>query len=330
MRVGPAPFLHHTVTILVPGLTGREPWPITWPRALARFLARARTEAIGSAGLARRVLELFGLPEDTGLAALARMGEGHAASAGWWVRCDPVHLAVDGDRLLLADNETIGLTADEAVRLSRLVAELFTEEGGTIEVHAPNRWYLTLPAPKALAVATLAEVTGQNIQNHLPLGDQRFWRTRLNEIQMLLHQALVGSHGGEGPSLCVNSVWFWGPGSAPAKAPSRFSWVYTDDVVLKGAAEITQASSAPAPQGVEGLAQEGPLLLVLRGAEGPVQYGDTEGWSVFLEALVVNWLRPLGRELARGSLHELIVMGDRGPAFHLSRRDLWRFWRSWR
>ncbi len=325
-----APFLPHTVTVFVPGLTGRDPWPLAWPRSLASFLARVRTTTTLGEGLAARVLDLFGLHEGIGLAALARLGEGQAPSAQWWARCDPVHLAVDGDRLLLADNETIGLTGEEALRLSRLVAAIFAEEGGTIEVHAPNRWYLTLPSPKALQVATLDEVTGQNIQNFLPLGDQRFWRTRLNEVQMVLHQALVGSHGGEGPRLCVNSVWFWGPGSAPTDAPARFSSVYTDDVLIKGAANITQASCAPAPKSARGLVNEGSILLVLRGAQGPVQYGDTEGWSLFLEALVTSWLRPLAKRLADGSLHELIVVGDRGPAFHLTRRDLWRFWRLWR
>ena len=319
-----------TVTVFVPGLTGSDSWPLAWPRSLARFMARARAKTSLSEGLADRTLELFGLTKSTGLAALARLGEGQAPSAQWWVRCDPVHLAVDGDRLLLADNETIGLTGEEAFRLSRVVTEVFAEEGGMIEAHAPNRWYLTLPAPKALRVASLAEVTGHNIQGFLPEGDQRYWRTRLNEVQMVLHQALVGSHGGEGPGLCVNSVWFWGPGFAQVDAPARFARVYTDDVLLKGAARFTQSSWAPTPASAQELAHEGPILLVLRGAQGPVQYGDTEGWSAVLEALVTTWLQPLAKRHADGSLQELVVVGDRGPAFHLTRRDLWRFWRSWR
>lgn len=330
MSPASGPSSPHTVTVLVPGLTGGDPWPLAWPRSLARFMGRARTQAIPGEGLTDRVLSLFGLPPDTGLAALARLGEGQSPSSHWWVRCDPVHLAVDGDRLLLADNETIGLTSTEALRLSRIVAEVFIEEGGAIEVHAPNRWYLTLSIPKALRVASLAEVTGRNIQNFLPEGDQTFWRTRLNETQMVLHQALMDSHGGEGHGLCVNSVWFWGPGCAPARSPTRFSSVYTDDVLIKGAARITEAFSAHAPEGVQGLAADGSILLVLRGAQGPVQYGDTEGWSVFLEALVTGWLHPLAKHITDGSLQELIVVGDRGPAFHLTRRDLWRFWRSWR
>ncbi len=320
----------HTVTVFVPGLTGREPWPLAWPRSLARFIARASATAQASEGLTDRTLELFGLAKSTGLAALARLGEGQAPSTQWWVRCDPVHLAVDGDRLLLVDNETVGLTDEEARRLSRVVTEVFAEENGAIEVLAPHRWYLTLPRPRALQVASLAEVTGRNIQNLLPEGDQRYWRTRLNEVQMVLHQALVGSHGGEGSGLCINSVWFWGPGLAPAEAPARFARVYTDDVLFKGAATLTHSSWAPTPASPEEFAHEGPILLVLRGAQGPVQYGDPEGWSVFLEAFVTSWLQPLAKRLAGGSLQELIVVGDRGPAFHLTRRDLWRFWRSWR
>lgn len=317
------------VTLWVPGLTGGPTWPIPWPRALARLLARAQPGPSLRDGWAERILDLFGLPQTSGLAALTRLGEGQDFDTRWWVRCDPVYLAVDGDRLLLADNETLELAADEAARLSRIVTSVFAEEGGVVEVHAPTRWYLTLPAPEPLVVASLAQVAGHNIQDYLPAGNGRYWQTRLNETQMLLHQALVGSHGGEGLGLCVNSVWFWGPGFAPARSARVFSQVYADDALLKGAAHTTQAPCMPHPSGIDALMGKGDVLVALQGAQGPMQYGDTEAWTVFLEALVASWLIPITERLARGQIQELTIMGDRGPVFCLHRRDLWRFWRSW-
>lgn len=318
------------VTVFIPGLTGGPQWPAPWPRSLARVLARAQKEDRLSAGFSERALDLFGLPHTAGLAALARLGEGQAADGRWWVRCDPVYLAVDGDRLLLVDNETLGLAADEAMRLSGLVGSVFAAEGGVIEVCAPTRWYLTLPAPEPLVVASLAEVTGHNVHDYLPTGNSRYWRTRLNEAQMLLHQALIGTHGGEGLGVCVNSVWFWGPGRIAATTARSFSQVYTDDTLLAGAARATQTACAPVPSGPDDLDSRGHVLVVLRGAQGSVQYGDTEGWSAFLETVATSWLQPLTEQLARGAISELVVSGDHGPLFRLTRRDRWRFWRGWR
>jgi len=130
--------------------------------------------------------------------------------------------------------------------------------------------------------------------------------------------------------MCVNSVWFWGPGYAPTTATRTFSHVYTDDVLMSGAAQATHAACTPVPSGCEGVNCEGDVLIVLRGAQGPVQYGDTLAWSAFLEALVAAWLTPLKERLARDQIQELVIGGDRGPMFRLTRRDLWRFWRAWR
>ncbi|MHB8254351.1 MAG: hypothetical protein ACYDEV_11770 [Acidiferrobacter sp.] len=318
------------VTLLVPGLAGGQEWPVAWPRALARLLARAEREDTLREGWAQRALGLFGLPPASGVAALARLGEGGARDERWWVRCDPVHLAVDGDRLLLLDNEMLEIAADEAVRLKGIVASVFAEEGGIVEVYAPTRWYLTLPAPEPLVVSVLTDVIGHNVHDYLPTGNSRYWRTRLNEAQMLLHQALVGSHGGEGAEHCVNSVWFWGGGVVPPVTSRRFTRVYTDDVFWKGVARATQAVDKALPSGPHALDCEGGVLVVLRGARGPVSHGDTQAQSTCLMELMQDWLMPLTKDLARGHIQELTIMGDRGPSYHLTRRDLWRFWRAWR
>ncbi len=315
------------VTFYVPGLCAVEGWPLAPPVGIGRFLAAARRAPwVGADGYAARALTIFGLPEDAGLAALARLGEGLPRDGRWWVRCDPVHLAVDGDRLLVLDNETLALDGALAQALAERVAGVFAAEGGALSCAAPSRWYLTLPHPEPLQTTSLADVAGRNAGDYLPRGNTRYWRSRFNEAQMVLHQALAAA-GGEAERNEANSVWLWGAGYAPPPQAGPFTCVYSDDVLLCGMAAATGARAAPLPAGPTGLCERS-ALVVLRGAQGPVQYGDTEAWSEFLEALMDVWLRPLARELWRGARGQLRVLGERGPVFTLRRRDLWRIWRA--
>ena len=318
------------VTLYVPGLHGGAGWPNPPPAAFARALARTRRVEGGDEGYATRALALFGLPPTAGLAALARLGEGQVRDDRWWVRCDPVHLAVDGDRLLLLDNDTLTLDAKEALRLSARVGEIFADEGGVVEALAPTRWYLSLPAPEPLHATAMAEVAGRNIHDYLPAGHARYWRTRLNEAQMVLHEALSAGHGGEAARGEANSVWLWGPGRAPASVPAdpAFTRVWTDDTLVSGMARATGAAVAGEPTGVPELDHAGATLIVLRGAQGAVQYGDTEAWSSFLEAFVAAWWGPLAAAVRARRLARLSLIGDRGPC-HVLERGLWRPLAGW-
>ncbi len=312
--------------LYVAGLHGPAPAAIAWPRTLARALRRARREADVHQGLIR-LLRLCGWPADTGLAALGRVGEGAAPDGRWWIRCDPVHLAVDGDRLLMADSETLGLSADEARRLAKAVAPIFADEGGILEPLAPHRWYLSLPRPPAFAGSLPSQVAGRDVHPHLPGGDSRYWRARLNEAQMLLHQTLVGAHGGQAPGVAANSIWFWGAGMLPAILPAAtVRHVYTADVVAAGMGVCGGAHVHRDLPDARSLALGEDLLVTFQGGEGPAQYGDVAAWEAFLRAWQDTWLEPLKGALRAGRFHELIVMGDEGVRYHLQRRDVRLWW----
>ncbi len=317
------------VTVYVPGLYGRERWPEAAPAALTRALARTAHLPAGGAGYAARALALFGLPPQAGLGALARLGEGCARDDRWWVRCDPVHLAVDGDRLLLLDNDSLTLDGPQAERLCARVAEVFAAEGGVIEPLAPTRWYLTFPTPEALEVATMAEVAGRDIHDYLPEGHARYWRMRLNEAQMVLHKGLGAGHGGEAVRGEANSIWLWGPGYVPAPAAPAFARVYTDDALIRGMALATGAAVDALPTAGPGADIAHDTLFVLRGAQGPVQYGDTEAWRAFLEAFITRWWGPLAAAVRGGRLAGLSLVADRGPR-HILRPRWWQAFGRWR
>lgn len=314
-----------SVTIYVPGLDGRVEAPQSAPLAVSRVLARARQHPWDLEGYASRAAALFGLPASAGLAALARLGEGRAPDHRWWVRCDPVHLVVDRHRLLLLDNDSLRLGAEDAARLGARVAQVFAPDGGVLEVVAPTRWYLSLAAPEPLQVAEMAEVAGRDIHSFLPTGNAAYWRTRLNEAQMLLHEGLAGGHGGEAARGEANSVWLWGPGYAPAPTRAVFARVFADDVLIQGMARMVEAAVAPLPAGPTALDGGAATLAVWPTAQAPVQYGDSEAWANALETLVATWWEPLAHELRAGRLKQLAIVGDRGP-FYTWEPGRWRRW----
>lgn len=320
----------HAITLYVPALVSRWGEAAAWPPRLHAIISRARSMPLAASGWGGRTLSLFGLPEDTGLAATARLGEGLEPDAGWWVRCDPVHLAVHGDRLVLTDNDQLALDLDQAWALSEAVTSVFSEEGGAVQVCAPNRWYLTLPAPEPLLALPLAQIIGRNIHDYLPSGNGPYWRVRLTEMQMLLHQRLAGAHGGEGPAGSVNSVWFWGAGFAPSPGERIFDTVYTDDVLVRGAAHGAGSQTLPLPLKSEDIHIEGSVLLAWPRTHGLAEPEDAAPRKQVLEALMAEWIAPLIDRLRRKECEELILLGDQGPVFHWGRGDLWRFWRSWR
>ncbi len=309
----PKPPASSSVTIYVPGLGGGPDSSQRQPARLARALARTRRQDGGVEGYAARAAALFDLPAGAGLAALARLGEGHAPDRRWWVRCDPVHLVVDRDRLLLLGNDRLTLDTEEAMRLSARIAEVFAPDGGMLEVAAPKRWYLSLPAPEPLQATDVAEVAGRDVHPFLPTGNARYWRTRLNEAQMLLHEGLVGRHGGEAARGEANSVWLWGPGYAPESRRGAFTRVFADDVLIQGMARATDAMVAPLPASPDALDPGQATLVVWQAAHAPAQYGDAEAWGACLEALAATWWEPLARAVRAARLARLTIVGDRGP-----------------
>lgn len=308
------------VTLYVPPLG-----TVAAPALLARRLRRARVVPDGRDAAARRAA-LFGLSAAAGLAAVARVGEGARADDAWWVRCDPVHLGVYGNRLLLTDPGILTLTAGEAQQLTALLNPLFADEGGHIEPLAPLRWYLTLPQPPLLRATAITQIAGCNVNDYLPEGDHHYWRQRLNEAQMLLHQVLPNAHGGEAQGVAVNSIWFWGPGYAPSATQVPYSALYTDDVIARGAARLAGVAVYDLPADGTEMEWHGDCLIALPEAMGTAVGGPAVITDV-LTAVVQRWIEPLQAAVAAGQVGRGIVIGDAGPQWCIDRGDRWRFWR---
>jgi hypothetical protein len=199
-----------------------------------------------------------------GLPAAALTRELLAGDAGQdvWLSADPSWVQPDMNGARLLATGQLGLDLETAQQLAQPLKPVFGDSGMLLEVTAPDRWHLRLPAGSPLpSFAAPEQALGEDLFQHLPQGPEgRRWRVLLNEVQVLLHQhPLNAERRGHGQPP-VNSLWLWGGGALPLQVNSHLAGVIGDDVLL-----IALAAKAGIPRTartVEAVAAASPGWLV--------------------------------------------------------------------
>jgi len=319
------------LTLLIPGLldgTASDAVGGHTP-ALARLLGRARLEKAPAADRASLLAHQFGVVGEAHLpvAALTRLADTGEAD-GCWLRADPVHLQADLSQVLLSPQPLGDLDAADATALVASLNESFRELGWTFDVPHPQRWYLRLDAPPDICTHPLQQVRGRDIHPFLPEGaDARVWRSRLNEIQMLLFDHPVNRQREARGQVPVNSVWFWGEGTLPEKARSPAMEVHGAGPLLRGLARVSGAELHPPPASAADWRQAGggDSLVVLDDLTDAA--ADPPGaWLAALARLERDWFAPLLADLQRGRLRELVLHPADGRVYRLGPARSWRLW----
>jgi len=309
--------------------------------ALERLLGKGRRQtADGPAGAqsAEEWLSArFGVERqgDLPAAPFCLLADGGEPGKHHWLRADPVHLRLEGNRLMLADSSAFSVSPQEAERLAASLNAHFANDGLVFYPLRPERWYLRIERVPALETTPLAQAAGRSIDSLLPRGaDSPAWRAHLNDIQMLLHSHPVNEareSAGEPP---INSVWLWGGGhlSDPVTAP--FNAVWSADVFAAGLAQAACIAARPLPADAAELlhtsASTGVSLIVLDQLRAPARYGDAHGWREGLAQLERDWFAPLlaALRLEHIGMLSLHALGPAGAlSVEIARGDLRRFWR---
>ena len=191
--------------------------------------------------------ELFGLPykdiDELPVAAITAMGSGFDAATGYWLHAEPVHLHPDLDHVLLFDSSHFELTKNELGQLAEELQEVLEESELTPRFGQKNNFFIrTHDEPKAKFTA-LNDVTGKNILQHLPEGeDSARWRLLQNEIQMQMTQCIVNRRREEKGEMTVNGLWFWGGGYLlRGKYKRCYETVISNQLFVTGLAVMTDA-----------------------------------------------------------------------------------------
>ena len=303
--------------------------------ALERLLERA--DRLGSP-LATAALEaplaFFGLTLREGTqppwAALALAGEANGQQAGCWLRIDPVHLRPDMAQLLLFAPPDFSLTGAEATALAATVSSCL-EEWGELTMPHPTRWYLKLKDSTPLATVPVERVAGRDTQGRLPEGEAgRAWRTRINEIQMLLFEHPVNQQREQQGLPAINSIWPWGWGQTPRVAEPRYRSVSAAAPIVRGLARLGGVSAVVDSESLDDwLAQGLPAgeHLIWLDLDNARAARDPEVWGAWLESLELKWFAGLADLLQRNRLRSLVLHSGDGQAWRMTRRALRRFWR---
>ncbi len=328
------------LTLLIPGLLGPMPELAALPAAelpslpgLRRLLSRGRRAAPPGPDPELTLFHLFDVRatgSDLPVAALTRVLDGSIPDDAWWLRVDPVHLQADIDRMLLTAHEELALSMEEAQAMAAELEAAFSEDDWRIEVGAPHRWYLQPGGEPRLETTPLRQVRGRDVGAALPRGvDARPWRTRLNEVQMLLHGSVVNAAREARGALPVNSLWFWGGGRMPQFGRCRWQGLWAREPLARALALHCGVATREPPADLARWLQQQPdpgeHLMVLEGLEAPLREHDVFAWMEALEQLERDWFAPLLKALRRGALQRLTLL-DRA-SFEIDRPALWRVWR---
>lgn len=256
------------------------------------------------------------------------------AENSYWLRIDPVFLRIENNHILLADSQIVNISLKEATQLADSINAQFATDGLTILPLLPDRWYLRCDQQPDLRTCLLSEAAGKNINTLMPVGeDSALGNSRINEIQMLLHEHPVNQAREERGELPINSLWLWGGGVLPEMIHTEYSGVWSNQAFARALATTSKTEYYDLPESADQLLrdgeQTGEQLVVLDALQKYVCYRDAYGWRETLSKLEQNWFSVLLQALKDKRIKQLILtVTDSQPAgdFLMTPSHLWKFW----
>lgn len=331
-----------TIDLLLPGLVpSQRMHPATAPAprlpALELLLARGNRSRADETPAERWLVGRFGIDATGELpaGALSLLGDGGQPGTACWLRADPVHLRLNRDQLILGGASVFGISQGEAEVFAAALNRHFADDGMVFYPLRPERWYLRTPTAPAIATTPLAAAIGRHVDPLLPRGPEALaWHRFGNEIQMLLHDVPVNAARESRGALAVNSVWFWGAGSLPARIERPYALVVAHDPLARGLALAAACEARPPEPDLRRLladAAPGDVLWYDASLDLARAYGDDARLAAALAELEQTVFAPLLEQLKRGAVERIriVTFADSGGlCFEVTRASLWRFWRS--
>ena len=273
-----------------------------------------------------------GAESDWPVAALSRALDEGSVRDTWHLRADPVHARAGLGEVTLLHPHELTISPPEATILTNAINTHFADEPWRIQALHPHRWYIECPTAPGVTTVALSRVTGSVVSELLPQGEQAtYWRSVLNEIQMLLHTHPLNEKRSSERTLPVNSIWLWGIGKPPLLAHSGWDLLCSDHHLGESIAESAGIKHARLADGLSELLRQGAALnralVVIDWLDLTNRRSDFEGWREGIQRVIEDWFVPLVGALRCGALGSVeISLGD-GSAYHLKRSHIKHWWR---
>lgn len=296
--------------------------------ALAQLLAKAEIKSL-DLPLEALVSAQYGLQaaSDYPLAAIAANADGLDATHAHWLRADPVNLALQRDCFSLGEPVPLSIAAEHAHLIIASLNQHFSQEAGDDDllfmIGESGAWYLRTQQKQNMRTTLPSVAVHKNIHHFLPQGEAASkWVTRLNEVQMLLHEHPANLARESKRELPINSIWLSGGGSLP---------VFNHLDRVEHAATLLLANSSL----YQGLAQWTGLTCQRVPANlGAVLQHKIEHVRLQLPAsadLDEAWFKPILHALKNKKITQLSLnlgMYDKSLVVEISPLDLYKFWRK--
>lgn len=298
---------------------------------LERWMARGDAMRLESQGAAPWLAERFGIAAPLPVAAVTLAAD-DGPREGAWLRADPVHLQVSTDAVTLHDASLLDIHRDEAIALVGVLQDHFAGDGLEFVAPHPSRWYVRVPAAEVPRTTPLESVLGRNLHGVLPRGQGRLnWASAITEAQMLFASHDVNAEREATGRPAINSVWFWGEGTAPAKVESPYAIVYAQDAFARGLGSLAGVRVADVPPDaahVDMVADAESILLVLDPLTAPLHGGDEQAWREAAARLDETWFARIGELLERFEAVRLVLPGHHATRVaSLGPSARWRWFR---
>lgn len=247
----------------------------------------------------------------------------------WW-HCDPIHIDVARDHLVVGRGADARLTEAEADALATEADAVLREHGAWLKRLRHDAWFVQTERVWQLDTAPLASACGQSLGPCLPVGaDAALWRQILTAIQVRWHDHEVNRAREERGEQPVNGVWLHGGGAWAPLPRAPFATIASDDAVLRGWALAAGVPPSAFIEETGAPPRRGDAVSLWTDLLEPASF---QAWGVWVERLAETEAR-LGRlrDHAFGAGFEsveLVLCGRQVTrVLSLRRRDRLRFWR---
>jgi hypothetical protein len=309
------------LVLALPGLLAPRETAAAAP-ALAQLLAEGGAGTRAGDDIAEALAPRYGVvPQaDLPMAPIRLAALGVDPGDAFWLAADPVTLDVGRDEVRLA-----GIVDDlDRTRSDALIALLnahFAGDGIVFVAPRPDAIFVRAAVPPSIRTRPPAAAIGRSLAALLPEGpDAGTWRRWQSEIQMLLHEHPLNAERERAGKPPVNSVWFSGGGTLPARGASgRAIRTFAGAGTVAALAAHAGSPARPLPERLAAA-----LSAAAAGAELLVVVLDGTADIASLESL---WAAPARAALAAGHIESVCLVADgAGDAvvWQVPRRRLWR------
>jgi hypothetical protein len=264
---------------------------------------------------------------DYPLAAIAAAVDGLDVATAYWLRADPVNLVLQRDCFSLAEPVPLAVAAEHANLIVASLNQHFAQESAgedlVFMIGKSGAWYLRAQLKQNMSTTLPSVAMHKNVHQFLPQGEAASqWVTRLNEIQMLLHEHPANLARESAREPLINSLWLSGGGSLPE---------YRQDSIDAAAADLLLANSVL----YQGLAQWAgrPSQSVPETLQAVLQHKEAHIHLQLPAATNLDeiWFKPILQALKNKKITRLTLnlgVYDKSLVVQIAPLDLYKFWRK--